>query len=32
VCYKCNNGEIMKINEIIVLLYTLSQLYLFSTN
>ena len=31
-CYKCDNSVIMKINEIIVLLYTLSHLYHYYDN
>ena len=31
-CYKCDNSVIMKINDIIVLLFTLSHLYHYYYN
>ena len=31
-CYKCDNSVIMKINDIIVLLYALSHLYHYYDN
>ena len=31
-CYKCDNSVIMKINDIIALLYTLSHLYHYYSN